>query len=151
MKTIKIILYILILCLSFTGCTKAPIDEDIEGFWQLESFTTHADNQTHLCQRMYYGITRQVAEIATRPLPGDTSLKGQAFVCRFAYADNRNKIIMKDFKWRASTGDSGVDVDIQTLQRYGINANSTIFTIQTADGKQLVLVSDYATLLLKRF
>lgn len=151
MKAITHIICLLIICLGVSSCTKAPIDEDVEGFWQLQSFTTHADNQTHVCERMYYGITRQVAEIATKPLVDDTSLKGEAFVCRFSYEDNRNKVVMKDFKWRAATGDSGVDVDLETLRRYGINSNPTTFTVQTADGKHLVLVSDYATLVLKRF
>lgn len=151
MRTFQYILFLLLFSLGITGCTKQPIDNDIEGFWQLESFITNSDGQTHPCKRMYYSITRQVAEIATKPLLHDTSLRPEAFVCRFFYTDNHNKIIMKDFKWREATGDNGKDVDFETLQRYGINANPSTFTVQRADGKNLILISDYATLILKRF
>lgn len=144
------IICVILLCLGMGGCSKAPIDNDVEGFWQLESFTTHADNQTHPCTRMYFGITRQVAEISTRPYIG-MSVKREDFVCRFSYSEEYSKVIMKDFKWRRTTGDNGVDVNMKTLNRYGINANPTTFSVQTADGKNLVLVSDYATLVLKRF
>lgn len=151
MKTvIRNIMCLILLCIGLAGCAKAPIDNDVEGFWQLESFTTHADNKTYPCTRKYFGITRQVVEIATRPLPG-TNVREEAFVCRFAYSEGHTKVTMKDFKWRQVTGDSGVDVDMATLRHYGINANPTTFNVQTANGKHLVLVSDYATLVLKRF
>ena len=35
------------------GCKKAPMNSNIEGFWQLLEFTTEADGETHPCNRIY--------------------------------------------------------------------------------------------------
>ena len=53
---------------------------------------------------------------------------------------------MKDFKYRQSTGDNGEDVPVEKLLPYGINALETTFDVLKADGKHLILQSDYATL-----
>lgn len=152
MKTIKYLFLLLTLCLVAVSCEKEPVDNKIEGFWQLEFFTTKADNQNHPCTRMYYSLAREVAEIATKAYnANDSALKEEAFVARFSYADNRSKIVLKDFKWRKTTGDNGKDVDVATLRKYGIHSNPETFTVKIADGKNLVLESDYAVLTLKRF
>lgn len=152
MKTIKYILFLLVLCMALSSCEKAPIDNNIEGFWQMESFITKADNKSQPCSRIYYSITRQVAEIATKAHHvNDDGIKGEAFIARFAYEDDHHKIVLKGFTWQTGTGYDGGDVDRTTLLRYGISANPETFTVKVADGKKLVLESDYAILTFKRF
>ena len=66
----------LLLCL-LAGCKKAPMNSNIEGFWQLLEFTTQADGETHPCNRIYYSIQlgwqkyRNVAEIWEPVRSGD--------------------------------------------------------------------------------
>lgn len=58
MKKLKIKTYIklLIILLLINGCEKAPMNNQIEGMWRLEEYTTHEDQITHTCERIYYSI-----------------------------------------------------------------------------------------------
>ena len=104
-KIIKLAFMAVFTVMACCGCEwKDPIDEDIEGFWRLERFETHADGQIHECERIYYGITRMVVEVAERQGPGDYG----AFIGRFEYKDGRKRVVMRDFKQRANTSDNGV-------------------------------------------
>ena len=57
---------LLLLVVLMGGCAKQPINSDVEGFWQLERFTTLADGETHEPERIYYGINRYVVEISEK-------------------------------------------------------------------------------------
>ena len=147
-KTIRIMLASFLVCALFCGCDwKDPIDEDIEGFWRLERFETRADGQMHECERMYYSITRMVVEVAEKQGPHGYG----AYIARFEYKDGRKKVAMRDFKVRGNTRDTHVDATIEQLLPFGMNATTTEFEVVIADGDNLVLRSDYATLQLKKF
>lgn len=139
---------LLMICAAVSGCDwKDPIDEDIEGFWRLERFETAADGQMHECERIFFGITRMVVEVAERQGPNDYG----AFVARMEYKDGRRKVVFRDFKQRANTSDNHQDATVEQLLPFGMNATTTEFEVVVADGDNLVLRSDYATLQLKRF
>lgn len=139
-----------------SGCdSKEPIDRDIEGFWQLEYFETAADGQRHDCERLYFSITRSLVEVSER----QGSHGYPTFVGRFKYVDGSNIVAMENFKHIGNvngdpddgTGDNGVDATAEELMPYGMNAATTTFDVVSANGKSLILKSDYATLYLKRF
>lgn len=142
-----IVLLILWLSLLMGGCKKAPINEDVEGLWRLEEFTTLDDGETHRCERLFYSITRFVVEVAEKQ---GTNGYG-AYIGRFAYDNDGEAVVMKEFKQRASTGDNGKDATPEQLMPYGMNRTETTFRIVEADGKRLVLESDYARLNLTAF
>ena len=147
-KIIKLAFMAVFTVMACCGCEwKDPIDEDIEGFWRLERFETHADGQIHKCKRIYYGITRMVVEVAERQGPGDYG----AFIGRFEYKDGRKHVVMRDFKQRANTSDNGVSATHEDMMPFGMDAATTEFEVVVADGDNLVLRSDYATLQLTRF
>lgn len=147
-KIIKLAFMAVFTVMACCGCEwKDPIDEDIEGFWRLERFETHADGQIHECKRIYYGITRMVVEVAERQGPGDYG----AFIGRFEYKDGRKHVVMRDFKQRANTSDNGVSATPEDMMPFGMDAATTEFEVVVADGDNLVLRSDYATLQLTRF
>ena len=147
-KVIRMALAAFLLCAVCCGCDwKDPIDEDIEGFWRLERFETRADGQMHECERMYYSITRMVVEVSERQGPNGYD----SFVARFEYKDGREKVVMRDFKRRAATSDSHEDATVEELLPFGLGATTTEFEVVVADGDNLVLRSDYATLQLTRF
>ena len=147
-KVIRMALAAFLLCAVCCGCDwKDPSDEDREGFWRLERFETRADGQMHECERMYYSITRMVVEVSERQGPNGYD----SFVARFEYKDGREKVVMRDFKRRAATSDSHEDATVEELLPFGLDATTTEFEVVVADGDNLVLRSDYATLQLTRF
>ena len=137
-----------VLLIMATGCTKKPINEDVEGFWILKSFTTLADGEVHLCNRLYYSITCMVTEVSEKQ--GDKGL--DAYVGRTGYNENETQLILSDFKVRASTSDNGKNAPVEGLREYGINSQEiTVFDIVKCDGKSMILQSDYARLELEKF
>ena len=88
-----------------------------------------------------------VVEVAERQGPGDYG----AFIGRFEYKDGRKHVVMRDFKQRANTSDNGVNATPEDMMPFGMNAATTEFEVVVADGDNLVLRSDYATLQLTRF
>ena len=137
-----------VLLIMATGCTKKPINEDVEGFWILKSFTTLADGEVHQCNRLYYSITCMVTEVSEKQ--GDKGL--DAYVGRTGYNGNETQLILSDFKVRASTSDNGKNAPVEGLREYGINSQEiTVFDIVKCDGKSMILQSDYARLELEKF
>lgn len=129
------------------GCEKAPINSDIEGMWKLEEYTTTEDGVTHPCERIYYSIQLWVVDIAEKQ-----GTNGYApSIGRFAYGEDGNTVIMKDFYYRKGTTDSKEPTKLEDLQPYGLNSLETTFEIVKSDGKNMVLRSDYATLTFSKF
>lgn len=138
----------MLMAVAVAGCEfKEPIDNDIEGFWKLERFETNADGRMHECTRLYYSITRYVVEVSEKQGPNGYG----TFIGRFGYKDGETKVVMKDFKQRANTSDNGVSATVDDLKPFGIDSLETTFDVVVADGDNLVLRSDYATLQLTRF
>ncbi len=146
-KIIRLLIAV-VMAVAVAGCEfKEPIDNDIEGFWKLERFETNADGRMYECRRIYYSITRYVVEVSEKQGPNGYG----TFIGRFGYKDGRTKVVMKDFKHRANTSDNGVSATVNELKPFGINSLETTFDVVVADGDNLVLRSDYATLQLTRF
>lgn len=148
-KIKKLTLIIVLLCQLLTvGCTKQPINSEVEGFWMLKSFVTLSDGKTHQCERLYYSITRMVTEVAEKE--GELGLT--ACVARTGYNEDQSQLLLTDFKVRRSTSDSKKDATIEELNPYGINNQElTVFDIIYCNGKVMTLQSDYARLELERF
>ncbi len=144
-----------VLLIMATGCTKKPINEDVEGFWILKSFTTLADGEVHQCNRLYYSITCMVTEVSEKQ--GDKGL--DAYVGRTGYNGNETQLILSDFKLKedvsenkSTTGDLKENAPVEGLREYGINSQEiTVFDIVKCDGKSMILQSDYARLELEKF
>ncbi|WP_337793015.1 lipocalin-like domain-containing protein [Phocaeicola plebeius] len=130
------------------GCKKAPINSDVEGLWVLERFTVAETGETVECERLYYSITRMVTEVAEK-----NGSKGYgAYIGRTEYRNGETQLVVKDFKVRKSTGDSGQDAPVEKLKHFGIgNQQETVFDIEYCNGKKMTLKSDYARLELTKF
>lgn len=139
------LLLCLLLCL-LAGCKKAPMNSNIEGFWQLLEFTTEADGETHPCNRIYYSIQLWVAEVSERG--GD--LGAGSFRGRYRYDEETNTVTLKEMSTYA-TPENSRPATREELHPFGLDSTDTTFDVIKADGKWLILKSDYATLTLKRF
>ena len=126
------------------GCKKAPMNSNIEGFWQLLEFTTQADGETHPCNRIYYSIQLWVAEVRGGDL-GAGSFRG-----RYRYDEETNTVTLKEMSTYA-TPENSRPATREELHPFGLDSTDTTFDVIKADGKSLILKSDYATLTLKRF
>ena len=144
-RTIHYGLVCLLLCL-LAGCKKAPMNSNIEGFWQLLEFTTEADGETHPCNRIYYSIQLWVAEVSERG--GD--LGAGSFRGRYRYDEETNTVTLKEMSTYA-TPENSRPATREELHPFGLDSTDTTFDVIKADGKSLILKSDYATLTLKRF
>lgn len=134
--------------LLLTGCTKQPLNSDVEGFWVLKSFVTLSDGQSHQCRRLYYSITRMVTEVAEKG--GDRNLT--SCIARTGYNEDQSQLILTDFKIRGGTSDLRKDATVEQLMPYGIDSQElTTFDIIHCDGKNMTLQSNYARLELERF
>ena len=144
-RTMHYGLVCLLLCL-LAGCKKAPMNSNIEGFWQLLEFTTQADGKTHPCNRIYYSIQLWVAEVSERG--GD--LGAGSFRGRYRYDEETNTVTLKEMSTYA-TPENSRPATREELHPFGLDSTDTTFDVIKADGKRLILKSDYATLTLKRF
>ena len=144
-RTMHYGLVCLLLCL-LAGCKKAPMNSNIEGFWQLLEFTTEADGETHPCNRIYYSIQLWVAEVSERG--GD--LGAGSFRGRYRYDEETNTVTLKETAEESSCRYSR-PATREELHPFGLDSTDTTFDVIKADGKWLILKSDYATLTLKRF
>ncbi|WP_444354471.1 lipocalin-like domain-containing protein [Phocaeicola coprophilus] len=144
-RTMHYGLVCLLLCL-LAGCKKAPMNSNIEGFWQLLEFTTQADGETHPCNRIYYSIQLWVAEVSERG--GD--LGASSFRGRYRYDEETNTVTLKEMSTYA-TPENSRPATREELHPFGLDSTDTTFDVIKADGKSLILKSDYATLTLKRF
>lgn len=130
------------------GCKKAPINSDVEGLWVLERFTVAETGETVECERLYYSITRMVTEVAEK-----NGSKGYgAYIGRTEYRNGETQLVVKDFKVRKSSSDTGEDAPVEKLKHFGIgNQQETVFDIEYCNGKKMTLKSDYARLELTKF
>lgn len=129
-------------CLGFAGCQKAPMNGKVDGHWQLMSFET-TDGTIHPCKRIYFSIQLQLIEINNK---GDDRYGN--FIGRFHYNPETEKIAVSEFRQR---GEEERVATPDQLLPFGMNSTETVFTVIEANGKTLILKSDYATLTFRIF
>lgn len=138
----------LCIILGISGCQKAPINSNIEGQWRLKQFTIRETDETVNCERLYYSITRMVTELAEKQGPNEYG----TYIGRTEYRNDETQLVVKDFKVRQSTSDSGENAPVEKLRHFGINNQAeTVFDVIHCNGKAMTLESDYARLELEKF
>lgn len=134
--------------LFLTGCEKAPIREDVEGYWQLKRVTYLKTGESVEYNGLYYSLTRMLVKVSD---PYNRYGCGQAFG-RLEYQDDNNSLWLSDFYVGDGNKDTGEPASVDNLIPYGINSREEIkFRIIHCNGKTLTLESDYSRLELKKF
>lgn len=139
-------LLLVMVCMTW-GCDKKwPINGNLDGYWQLMTVETKANGTKTDCHRMYMGIQLHMVELTDLGGNGYKSFFGE-----FSYDEDQDIVIIKNLKGKNATSDDGQLAAIPDLNSYGINAQETVFKVVKADGKTLILESDYARLTLRSF
>lgn len=135
---------VMLLCgmLFLNSCQKAPINGKVDGQWQLMHFET-TDGTIHTCERMYYAIQLQLVEISDK----GGHYYG-SYIGRFHYDREAEQITVKEFRVRYH---EELPATQEQLLPFGMNGMETVFDVVKADGKSLILRSDYATLTFRSF
>lgn len=139
---------LVIIMIVFTcSCDKKwPINGNLDGYWQLITVETKSDGVKTNCHRMYIGIQLHMIELKDL---GNNGYKN--FFGEFNYDEDKNIVVIKNLKEKVSTSDNGQMAEIKDLNPYGINSQETVFDVIKADGKTLILESDYARLTMRSF
>ena len=87
-----------------------------------------------------------MAEVSERG--GD--LGAGSFRGRYRYDEETNTVTLKEMSTYA-TPENSRPATREELHPFGLDSTDTTFDVIKADGKSLILKSDYATLTLKRF
>ena len=151
------VLMILALLLAATSCEKESVYDELEQHWRLEQFTLLAKSEVVCCNRIFFGITHMVTEMAEKQVSDGYQdgepLKGYgAYIARTEYRNEGKVLVLRNFKVRAFTGDTKQDATVEQLLPFGINNPevSAFKVIELSKGR-LVLESEYARLELKKF
>lgn len=147
LKTIKS-LFLFFFLLFVSGCEKAPIREDVEGYWQLKSVTYLETGETVEYNGLYYSISMMLVKVSD---PHNRYGCGQAFG-RLKYEDDNSSLVFSDFYVGAGNVDTGEQAKVENLIPYGINSRDEVkFRIVHCNGKTMTLESEYSRLELRKF
>ena len=139
---------LLLLCLQLISCEKAPIREDVEGYWQLKRVTYLETGEAVEYNGLYYSISMMLVKVSD---PHGRYGCGQAFG-RLKYEDDNSSLVFSDFYVGAGNVDTGVQAKVENLIPYGINSRDEIkFRIVHCNGKTMTLESEYSRLELRKF
>lgn len=148
MRGVRIIVLLMSLLLSISGCEKKSINSDLERHWRLERFTILESNEVVECKQLFYGITYMVTEVAEK----DGVHKYNDFVARTEYSEDGSLLILRDFKGQRYNTDNGISATVAQLKPFGIiDPKETIFRIVELTHSKLILESNYARLELSIF
>ena len=139
---------LLLLCIQLISCEKAPIREDVEGYWQLKRVTYLETGEAVEYNGLYYSISMMLVKVSD---PHGRYGCGQAFG-RLKYEDDNSSLVFSDFYVGAGNVDTGVQAKVENLIPYGINSRDEIkFRIVHCNGKTMTLESEYSRLELRKF
>ena len=134
----QIILFIL-LVVEISSCDKAPINDKLDGRWQLMTIE-YADGKVEECNRIYYSIQLHLVEISAKGGNGGTH------IVRFYYKED--EITMSEFRHLV---DEEKLTTLNELKPFGLNQAINHLQVEKATGKKLILKSDYARLTFRKF
>lgn len=120
------------LIIILTSCTKAPINGDLDGQWEVIEVYP-APSETIIDQRLFYNFYMHVCQL---------SYYGSYFSdAQMIYEDNT---IILDFPYATSIE------DIKILKQYGILSNPVTFNVEFLNKNSLILSNDDSVVTLKK-
>ena len=124
----------LAILMAFPSCRKASHNGKLDAQWQIMRIENHEDGTSAVPdEREYICINLHVVNLFPANIAGNMNYDKDAATVTMDFPYNRDETGMK------------------ALAPYGILSNPVVFRITELDGKQLVLSSESATVICRRF
>lgn len=130
-KSILILVAIVALLGSFTGCRKTPVNGDLDGQWQVMKID-YKDSIDVVPDQIYYCFFLHTVNLSR---VGGVNIGGNM------QYDESGKTLRLQFPYN----------DGKSLNLWGMDASETLFEIKELTSKRLVLESDIAFVELRKF
>ena len=126
------------------ACTgKAPVDKDLEVFWQQEHVADEATGQQTECNRIYWSVQLGLVEFNDYGGNGYPSL-----LCQYEYDKSARTLHLHQFRLRSNQMS---EPTLQALAGYGITALDVVYEVVTLDKDVMVLRGGGKTLYFRSF
>lgn len=137
-------LFVLVL----TSCESYLVNGDLDGFWQVKSIENkQTGNITHCKGDIYYSFQRELVLVSCTQSGNPT---GQMKENHIAYFTHKNDTIaMTDF--RVYLDRDGKETPLSKLEKFGLYELYNVFRVEELTGKSLVLDSEKAHIILKKY
>ncbi len=137
-----------LLALVLTSCESYLVNGDLDGFWQVTSIEEKQTGDITRCKGdIYYSFQRELVLVSYVSPDVPTGQVKENHIAYFAHKDD--SIFMTDF--RIYINKEGKSSPLSQLAKFGLYELYNAFSVEKLTGKSLVLDSEKAHIVLRRY
>lgn len=141
--------YALILAFTVTSCESYLINGDLDGFWQLQTVEhLNSGEITHHNNDAFYAFQRHIIQLTRQTESHVMGQMGTRYHAEFCWQND--SIEIGEFREYDLSG-CKKKVPSAVLEQFGIFQENTIFYVENLDKKSLILTSEDARIVLRKY
>ena len=134
--------------LVLTSCESYLVNGDLDGFWQVKSIEDKQTGDITRCKgEIYYSFQRDLVLVSCTLSSNPTGQMKENYIAYFTHENDT--ITMTDF--RIYLDRDGKQALLQNLEKFGLYELYNVFHVEELTGKSLVLDSEKAHIILKKY
>ncbi|MBR3615420.1 MAG: lipocalin-like domain-containing protein [Bacteroidaceae bacterium] len=134
--------------LVLTSCESYLVNGDLDGFWQVKSIEDKQTGDITRCKGdIYYSFQRDLVLVSCTLSSNPTGQMKENYIAYFTHENDTIK--MTDF--RIYLDRDGKQALLQNLEKFGLYELYNVFHVEELTGKSLVLDSEKAHIILKKY
>lgn len=134
--------------LVLTSCESYLVNGDLDGFWQVKSIEDKQTGDITRCKGdIYYSFQRDLVLVSCTLSSNPTGQMKENYIAYFTHENDT--ITMTDF--RIYLDKDGKQAPLQNLEKFGLYELYNVFRVEELTGKSLVLDSEKAHIILKKY
>lgn len=134
--------------LVLTSCESYLVNGDLDGFWQVKSIEDKQTGDITRCKGdIYYSFQRDLVLVSCTQSSNPTGQMKENYIAYFTHENDT--ITMTDF--RIYLDRDGKQAPLQNLEKFGLYELYNVFRVEELTGKSLVLDSEKAHIILKKY
>lgn len=134
--------------LVLTSCESYLVNGDLDGFWQVKSIEDKQTGDITRCKGdIYYSFQRDLVLVSCTLSSNPTGQMKENYIAYFTHENDT--ITMTDF--RIYLDRDGKQALLQNLEKFGLYELYNVFHVEELTGKSLVLDSEKAHIILKKY
>lgn len=142
-KSLALVIIILI-----SSCESYQIHGDLDGFWQVSTIENKETGDITYCNGdTYYSFQRDLVLVSCTLSSNPTGQMKENYIAYFTHENDT--ITMTDF--RIYLDRDGKQALLQNLEKFGLYELYNVFHVEELTGKSLVLDSEKAHIILKKY